>query len=73
MSESSNLVPNLNEIMEYDEREEEVVQTTRAETGQERERVESREEVEQLIKETRKRKRVDKEAGVESSGEKASD
>ena len=47
MSELSKLIPNLNEIMEeYAEREEEVVQTTQAETEQEEERVESRAEVE---------------------------
>ena len=79
MSEPSNLVPNLNEIMEeYVEREEEAVQMTQVETGQEEERVESRAEVEQLVEETRKRKRGAEEAkvekaGAESSGEKVSD
>ena len=47
MSEPSNLVPNLNEIMEeYAKWEEEAVQTTQAETGQEGEKVESKAEVE---------------------------
>ena len=74
MSELSNLVHNLNKIMEeYAEWEEEVVHTTQAETMQEGERVESRAEVEQPVEETRKRKREGEEAGVESSGEKASD
>ena len=74
MPESSNLVPNLNENMEdYTEREEEAVQTTQAEIRHEGERVESRVEVEQPIEETRKRKIGAEEAGVESSGEKASD
>ena len=58
MSEQSNLVPNLNEIMEeYAKREEEAVQMTQVQIGQEGERVESRAEVEQLVEETRKRKR----------------
>ena len=57
MSEPLNLVRNLNEIMEeYVEREEETVQATQAETGQEEERVEAIAEVEQLAEETRKRK-----------------
>ena len=66
MSESSNLVPNLNEIMEeYTEREEEVVQATESETRQEKERVEARAEHEQLVEETRKRKRGAEEVRVE--------
>ena len=65
MSELSNLVHNLNKIMEeYAEREEEVVHTTQAETRQEGERVESRVEVEQPVEETRKRKRGGEEAGA---------
>ena len=58
--------------MEYAEREEEAVQKTQAKTGQERERVESKAEVEQPVEETRKRKRGAEEAGAESIGEKAS-
>ena len=47
MSEPLNLIPNLNEIMEeYTEREEEAVQVTQAETGQEEERAEDRAEPE---------------------------
>ena len=42
MSESSHLVPNLNEMMEeYAKRKEEAVQATRAEIGQEEERDEA--------------------------------
>ena len=74
MSEPSNLVPNLNEIMEeYVESEEEAVQLTQVETWQEEERVESIAEVEQPAKETRKRKRGAEEAGAEGREEKASD
>ena len=74
MSEPSNLVPNLNEIMEeYAEGEQEALQATQAEIGQEEEIVESRAKVEQPVEETRKRKRGTEEYGVESSGEKASD
>ena len=74
MSEPSNLVPNLNEIIEeYAEREEDAIQTTQAKTGQEGERVKSRAEVEQTVEETKKRKRGAEEARAESSGEKASD
>ena len=58
---------------EYVELEEEAVQTTQAETGQEGERVESRAKVEQPVEETRKRKKGAEEAGAESNGEKASD
>ena len=74
MSELSNLVPNLNEIVEeYAKREEEAVQATQVETEQEGERVESKAEVEQPVEETRKRKREAEEARAEGSGEKASD
>ena len=63
MSELSNLVPNLNEIMEENtEREEEAVQATKAETGQEEERVEARAGPEQPVEETRKWKRGAEEA-----------
>ena len=70
MSEPMNLVPNLNEIMEeYAEMVEEAVQATQAETGKEEERAEP----EQLVEETRKRKRGVKEVGAKRSEEKASD
>ena len=58
MSEPLYLIPNLNEIVEeYTEREEEAVQPTQAETGQEENRAESRTEVEQPAEEKRKMKR----------------
>ena len=45
MFEPTNLVPNLNKIMEeYTEREEEIVQATQVEIGQEEERAEVRAE-----------------------------
>ena len=57
MSESSNLISNLNEIMEeYAEREEEAVQATQAKIRQEEDRAKAREKVEQSVEETRKRK-----------------
>ena len=58
---------------EYTEREEEIVQATQAETGQEEKRVEVGADPEQPVEESRKRKRGAEEARVESSGEKASD
>ena len=62
MSESLNLVPNLNEIMEeYIEGEQEAVQTTQEEIEQEELRAEERAKLEQLAGETRKRKRGDEE------------
>ena len=58
MSEPSHLVPNLNQMMEkYVEMEEEAVQATQAETGQEEERAEARAEIEQQVEETRKSRR----------------
>ena len=58
MSEPQNLVPNLNEIMEeYDELENETVQTTQAVAGLGEERAEVNEELEQTVEESRKRKR----------------
>ena len=46
MSKPSHLVPNLNEIMEeHAKREEEVVQATQVEIGEEEERVEARVEI----------------------------
>ena len=57
MFEPSNLVSNLNEIMEeYAEREKEAVQVTQEEIEEE-ERVEARAKPEQPVEETRKRKR----------------
>ena len=74
MFELTKLVPNLNKIMEeYTKREEEAVQVTQAETGQEEERAEARVELEQPVEETRKRKRGAEEAGAKRSEEKASD
>ena len=74
MFESTNLVPNLNEIMEeYTKREEETVQVTQAETGQAEERAEVRVESEQLVEESRKMNRGAEEVRAESNGEKASD
>ena len=74
MSEPSHFVPNLNGMMEeYAEREEEAVQATHAETGQEEERVDERAEIEQPVEETRKRRRGVEEAKVERKEEKASD
>ena len=74
MSEPSNLVPNLNEMMEeYTEKEEEAIQVTQEETGQEEERVEARAEPKQPMEETKKRKRVAEKARTECNDEKASD
>ena len=74
MSKATNLIPNLNEIMEeYIEREEETVQVTQAETGQEEERAKVRAEPEQLTEESRKRKKGVEEARAERNGEKARD
>ena len=68
MSEPTNLVPNLNKIMEeYAESEEEIVQTTQAESRRSEERGEVNRETEQLVEESRKRKRGDEEARAESS------
>ena len=73
MSEPSNLVPNLNEIMEdYTEREEETVQATQAKIEEEG-RAEARAEPEQPVEETRKRKRGDEENRAEHNEGKASD
>ena len=69
MSKLSNLVPNLNEMMEeYAEEEQESVQVTQTKTGQEEERFEERVEVEEPIEEFKKRKR-----GAEQKEGKASD
>ena len=73
MFEPSNLVLNLNEIMEeYDEMEEEVLQVTQEEIEEE-ESVETRVESKQPMEETRKKKRGAEETGVEHSEEKAND
>ena len=62
MGEPSNLVPNLNEIMEgYAEIEEEVVQEDHSEVVQEEERPETKQPTEK----TRKRKRGAEEAEAE--------
>ena len=72
MSELTNLVPNLNEIMEeYTERQEEIIQVTQVEIGQGEERTEVSAEPEKPMEELRKRKRGDKEVRAERSGEQA--
>ena len=72
MSEPTNLVPNLNKIMEeYAELENEIVQATQAVAGQGEERAEVNEELEQIVKGSRKRKRGNEEA--KSSEQKAND
>ena len=68
MFDSSHLVPNLNKMME-----EEAVQVTQAETGQEEERVEARAKIEQPVEETIKRRRGVEEARAERREEKVSD
>ena len=74
MSEPTNLVPNLNEIMEeYAEREEETVQVAQTETGRSEERAEVNREPEQPVEESRKRKTGDEEVRAESGGKKVSD
>ena len=70
MSEPLHLVPNLNELMEaHTEIEEEAVKATHAETGQEEERVKAKVESEQLVEETKKRKREVVEAETEQRNE----
>ena len=74
MSDPSNLISNLNKIMEeYAEVEEEAVQETRSGAVQEEERPEARIETEKPTEETRKRKRGAEEAGAEQREEKVSD
>ena len=74
MSDPSNLIPNLNEIMEeYEVVKEEAVQETQSEAVQKKERQEARIETEQLTEETRKRKRGVEEVGAEQREEKVSD
>ena len=73
MSKPSNLVLNLNEIMEeYTEREEEIVQETQANIEEE-ERVEARAMPEQRVEEIRNKKRGVEETGAKHSEGKASD
>ena len=73
MSEPTNLVLNLNEIMkEYTERKEETVQTVQAKSRQSEEWGEVNRETEQPVKESIKRKRGDEEAKEKGSGEKVS-
>ena len=58
MSDSSKMIPNLNEMMEeYTKVEEEVVEETQSGAVQEEEIPEARTETEQHTKETKKRKR----------------
>ena len=74
MSRPSNLIPNLNEIMEeYTEIEEEVVQEAQSGVVQEKERLEAIIETEQPNEETRKRKRGVEEAGTKQREEKVGD
>ena len=74
MSKPSNLIPNLNEIMEeYVEIEEEVVQEVQSGAMQEEERLEARTETEQPTEEIRKRKRGAEEAEIEYMNEKVRD
>ena len=73
MSEPWNLVLNLNEFMEeYTEREEEIVQVTKAEIEEE-ERADAKAEPKQPGEETRKRKRGAEETGAEHNEGKARD
>ena len=72
MSEPTNPVPNLNEIMEeYVEWENETIQTTQVVVVQGEERDEVNRVFEQTVEESRKRKRRNEEA--ESSEQKVSD
>ena len=74
MYKPSHLVPNLNEMMEeYAEGEKKSTQETQSGIGPEGERAEVRAEIEQLIEETRKRKRGAIEVGAECRKEKTSD
>ena len=74
MSKPSNLIPNLNEIMEeYTEIERELVQEAQSRAVQEEERLETRTKTEQPTEKTRKRKRGDEEAETEQREEKVSD
>ena len=72
MFESSNLVPNLNEMIEaYAEVEEEVVQEKQSREMQEEEKAEARVEPEQPEEESRKMKRGAEEAEAEQRNERA--
>ena len=72
MSEPTNLVPNLNEIMEeYAEWENETVKATQAVAEQGEERDEVNRVLEQIVEESRKRKRGNEE--TKSNEQKASD
>ena len=73
MSDPSNLIPKLHEIMEeYAKLEEEIFQETQSRAVHEEERPEARMETEQSTKETRKRKKGAEEAGAEQREEKVS-
>ena len=70
MFEPTNLVPNLNEIMEdYAELENKTVQAAQAVAGQGEERVEVNEEPEQSVEEFRKRKRGNEEGSEEKTSD----
>ena len=63
MSKPTTLIPNLNEIMEeYAKLEDQTVQTTQTVDEQVEERVDVNDELEQIVKESRKRKRGNEEA-----------
>ena len=57
MSKPTTLIPNLNEIMEYVELEDQTVQTTQTVAEQVEERVDVNDELEQTVKDFRKMKR----------------
>ena len=71
MSKSTTLIPNLNEIMEYAELEDQTVQTTQTVAEQVEERVDVNDELEQTVKDSRKMKRGNEEA--ENNEQKASE
>ena len=65
MSEPTTLIPNLNEIMEeYTELEDQTVQTTQAVDEQVEEGVDVNDELEQIVEESRKRKRGNEEEKI---------
>ena len=72
MFEPTTLIPNLNEIMEEcTELEDQTVKTTQTVAKQVEERVDVNDELEQIVEESRKRKRGNEEA--ENSEQKASE
>ena len=74
MSEPKTLIPNNNEIIAiYVEGENEAVQATQTEIGEEQVRAEVMEEPDQSVDKSRKRKREGEEERAGSSNEKSSD